>query len=209
MSYHDVLCYFPHYQAFATLYTVYYEEHKSILWQRYFHVISARSQITTSHRKPYVDFTMEYDNRCITKLTTKMLQIKATDLLIKTMIPYSSHICNYNNLCDINYWSPFHFRRASCAITLIGSATWWRHQMETFSALLAICARNSPFPAQRPVTQSFDVFFVLRLNKRLSKQSCGRRFETLSRPLWRHRNGCVENRGCTTSPRLKQSAIPM
>ena len=40
--------------------------------------------------------------------------------------------------------------------------------METFSALLAICARNSPvpgeFPAQRPVTQSFDVFFDLRLN---------------------------------------------
>ena len=47
--------------------------------------------------------------------------------------------------------------------------TWWRHQMETFSALLAICAGNSPipgeFPAQRPVTRSFDVFFDLRLNK--------------------------------------------
>ena len=49
--------------------------------------------------------------------------------------------------------------------------------METFSALLAICAVNSPvpgeFPAQRPVTQSFDLFFDLRLNKRLSKQSWG------------------------------------
>ena len=45
--------------------------------------------------------------------------------------------------------------------------------METFSALLAICAGNSPvtgeFPAQRPVTRSFDIFFDLRLNKRLSK----------------------------------------
>ena len=34
--------------------------------------------------------------------------------------------------------------------------------MEAFSALLAICAGNSPgtgeFPSQRPVTQSFDVF---------------------------------------------------
>ena len=53
--------------------------------------------------------------------------------------------------------------------------SWWRHQMETFSALLAICARNSPVPgeflAQRPVTRSFDVFFDLRLNKRLNKQS--------------------------------------
>ena len=47
--------------------------------------------------------------------------------------------------------------------------------METFSALLAICVGKSPvpgeFPAQRPVTQSFDAFFDLRLNKRLSKQS--------------------------------------
>ena len=38
---------------------------------------------------------------------------------------------------------------------------WWRHQMEIFSALLALCVRNSPvtgeFPAQRPVTRSFDV----------------------------------------------------
>ena len=42
---------------------------------------------------------------------------------------------------------------------------WWRHQMETFSALLAICAGNSPvpgeFPTQRPVTRSFDVYFDL------------------------------------------------
>ena len=70
--------------------------------------------------------------------------------------------------------------------------SWWRHQMETFSALLAICAGNSPvpgeFPAQRPVTRSFDVFFDLRLNKRLSKQSWGWWFETLSRRLWRHCN---------------------
>ena len=72
------------------------------------------------------------------------------------------------------------------------SPPWWRHQMETFPALLAICAGNSPvtgeFPAQRPVTQSFDVFFYLRLNKRLSKQSWGWWFETPPRPLWCHCN---------------------
>ena len=44
------------------------------------------------------------------------------------------------------------------------------------------------FPTQRPVTRSIDVFFDLRLNKRLSKQPWGWWFETLSRPLWRHRN---------------------
>ena len=52
--------------------------------------------------------------------------------------------------------------------------SWWRHQMETFSALLAICEGNSPvpgeFPTQRPVTWSSDVYFDLRLNKRLCKQ---------------------------------------
>ena len=72
--------------------------------------------------------------------------------------------------------------------------------METFSALLAICAGNSPvpgeFPAQRPVTRSCDVFFDLRLNKRLSKQSWGWWFETLSPPLWRHRNGIAETGPC-------------
>ena len=64
--------------------------------------------------------------------------------------------------------------------------------METFSALLAICVGNSPitgeFPAQRPVTRSFDVFFDLRLKTRLSKQSFGWWFETPSRSLWRHCN---------------------
>ena len=54
--------------------------------------------------------------------------------------------------------------------------------MEKISALMVICAGNSPvigeFPAQRPVTR----------NKRLSKQWWGWRFETPSRPLWRHNN---------------------
>ena len=64
--------------------------------------------------------------------------------------------------------------------------------MKTFSALLAIYVGNSPgpreFPAQRPVTRSFDVSFDLRWNKRLTKQSWGWRFETPSRSLWRHCN---------------------
>ena len=75
---------------------------------------------------------------------------------------------------------------------------WWRHQMETFSALPALCAAISPvsgeFPAQRPVTRSFDVFFDLRPNKRLSKQSWCWSFETLSSQLWRHCNVHFTNR---------------
>ena len=143
---------------------------------------------------------------------------------------------------------------------LLISSPWWRHQMETFSALLALCAGNSQapdetqyhltssewlsslgwlmatavshpdkirrhsdldgsapylipmmtssngnifrvtgplcgeftgpgeFPAQRPVTRSFDVFFDLRPNKRWSKQPWGWWFETPSWSLWRQCN---------------------
>ena len=81
--------------------------------------------------------------------------------------------------------------------------SWWRHQMETFSALLAICAGNSPvpgeFPAQRPVTRSFDVFVDLRPNKRLSKQWWGWWFETPSSPLRRHCNVRVRTKKRTLS----------
>ena len=62
-----------------------------------------------------------------------------------------------------------------CRWSVTASKAWWRQQMETFSALLALCEGNPPvtgvFPSQRPVAQSFDIFFVMRLNKRLNKQS--------------------------------------
>ena len=67
------------------------------------------------------------------------------------------------------------------------SFTWWRHQIKTFSALLAFRAGNSlvtdEFSSQSPVTQSVNVFFDLHLNKSLSKQSRRRWFQTLSRSL--------------------------
>ena len=64
------------------------------------------------------------------------------------------------------------------------------------SALLNLCAGKFPvngeFPRQRSLTRSFDVFFDLRLNKRLSKQSGGWCFQTLARPLWHH---CIDRIG--------------
>ena len=64
--------------------------------------------------------------------------------------------------------------------------------MEKISALLALCAGNSPvtgeFPSQRPVMQSFDGFFDLRLNNPLSKQPRCQWFEMPSGPLWHHCN---------------------
>ena len=88
-----------------------------------------------------------------------------------------------------------------CTCIEHSSIPWWRHQKETFSALLAICAGNSPvpgeFPTQRPMTRSFDVFFDLRPNKRLSKQRWGWWVETPSCPLWRHCNAmpCIKHWG--------------
>ena len=71
-------------------------------------------------------------------------------------------------------------------------SSWWRHQMETFSALQAICVGNpsvtGEFSSQRSVTRIFGVFFALRLHKRLSKQSRRWWFKTPSCPLLRHRN---------------------
>ena len=80
----------------------------------------------------------------------------------------------------------------SVSVTDIETITWWRHQMEKFSALLALCEGNPPvtdgFPSQRPVTRSFDIFYDQRLNKLLSKQPRRRSFETPSHSLCRHSN---------------------
>ena len=80
-------------------------------------------------------------------------------------------------------------RYAICQLLSTGGS-WWHHQMETFSTLLALCVGNSlvtgEFPAQRPVMWSFDISFDLRLNKRLSKQSWDWWSETPSPPFWRH-----------------------
>ena len=96
-------------------------------------------------------------------------------------------LTNRRVICDIRFdpygkwpttrWHklPLTLCRQSCACRWPSTTTWWRHQMERFSTLLAVCDGNSPvtseFPSQRPVTRSFDVFFDLRLNKRLSKHS--------------------------------------
>ena len=68
--------------------------------------------------------------------------------------------------------------------------SWWRHQMERniFRVTGPLCGEFTgpgEFPSQRPVTRSFDVFFDLRLNKRLSKQPWGWWFETPPWSLWR------------------------
>ena len=89
------------------------------------------------------------------------------------------HIQNLTSNCYIQ-----HFGSIGRKIRYVNNLTvciqksmlqWWRHQMEIFSVLLVLCAGNlsatGEFPSQMPVTRSGDVFFDLRLNNRLSKQS--------------------------------------
>ena len=58
-----------------------------------------------------------------------------------------------------------------------------------FRAIGPVCGEfTGEFPSQNPVTQNFGVLIDLHLNKRLSKQSRRRWFETSSRSLWRHCN---------------------
>ena len=64
--------------------------------------------------------------------------------------PFSVNTDNGRKLCNASAWI---FRKS-----------WWRHQMETLSALLTLCAGNSPvtgkFPLQRPLTRSFDFSLI-------------------------------------------------
>ena len=46
----------------------------------------------------------------------------------------------------------FHWEHHNASLVMAGVSkiTWWRHQIETFSALLALCAGNSPVPVNSP-----------------------------------------------------------
>ena len=124
--------------------------------------------------------------KCVGTTSCSTLAVAAADIRIGVGTWARDHMEMISALLLLGGWIP-----------LTKGQPWWRHQMETFSALLALCAGNSPvtgeFPSQRPVTRSFDVFFDLRLNKRLSKQSRRWWFETPSCSLWRHCNGNADH----------------
>ena len=125
--------------------------------------------------------------RSPTKIFVWFLYVHVT---ISEKYAYKMSLMPAKKIYDSSTTPPELFRMYEC--TYLDRLILWRHQMETFSALLALCTGNSPvpgeFPTRRPVTRSFDVFFDLRLNKWLSKQAWGWWSETLSCPLWRHCN---------------------
>ena len=65
----------------------------------------------------------------------------------------------------------------------------WKHFLRYWPFVRGIHRWPVNSPHKRPVTRSFNIFFHLRPNKRLSRQSWGWWFETPSCPLWRRCNG--------------------
>ena len=137
-----------------------------------------------------------------TRQSNKLRVPKCNKTTIQTNVRFRG-VKIWNYICNVVYYdcslSCFKCNLKGCLIhcspyNQIHSciSSWWRHHMETFSALLALSEGNSPvpgeFPLHRPVTWSFDVFFDQHLNKRLSKHSRRLWFETPSRSLWRHCN---------------------
>ena len=84
----------------------------------------------------------------------------SSTLKFTNTLPYASkcHRIDSTELIQIKgFWLAAHNRsiwvqyfRTKTLQVRRDSSTWWRHQMETFSALLALCAGNSPVPVNSP-----------------------------------------------------------
>ena len=142
--------------------------------------------------------------RCVSSVYTTSFVLKPVTTLTRD-ISHVNHIMMFKNLPAVRRHISKQYEKSK-ARHPIYNVSWYlgKHcrqfkrdpvSMMTSSngnifRVTGLCAGNSPvtgeFPAQRAVTRSFDVFFDLRPNNQLSKQSWGWRFETPSRPLWRH-----------------------
>ena len=100
-------------------------------------------------------------------------------------------VCWFSQLCNFDS-----VKRAKFGNFVVVGNTWKQHMMTSLNGNIfrvtgPLCGEFTgpgEFPTQRPVTRSFDVFFDLRLNKRLSKQPWGWWLQTQSWSLWRHCN---------------------
>ena len=98
---------------------------------------------------------------------------------------HSVNICVFRVTCQIHDSGWWYIWRCK-------DTTWWRHQMETFSASLAICAGNSPVSGEFPHKGQWRGVFMFSLicvwiNGWVNNGEAGW-YETPSCPLWRHRN---------------------
>ena len=101
---------------------------------------------------------------------------------ISQSVRYTLHVVKYDHVLDIS-WKWIQWAHLLVMMTSSNG--------NIFRVTGPLCGEftgSGKFPTQRPVTRSFDVFFDLRLNKRLSKQPWDWWFETPSWSLWRHCN---------------------
>ena len=105
-------------------------------------------------------------SQCIT--TTKHSKAKTVSIFLGIYCSYLTWLSKcWKFGCErMSEWvcEQFGGRYESNILWSLWNESRWCHEMETFSALLVSCAGNSPvtgkFPLHRPVTQSFDVFFI-------------------------------------------------
>ena len=145
----------------------------------------------------YLNWLIQY-NLNIQLIIDECLKLTCypTELCVQYLVSKCYVLGNEPLFTQCSYFSsihPFYFSSGTMRCT---SNIWCHHQMERFSALLAICMVNftvtGEFPAQRPVTWSFVVFFDLRLNKQLSKWLWGWCVEMPLCPLWCHCNEALQ-----------------
>ena len=118
-----------------------------------------------------------------------VLTVRELDVKLASLIYIKKNICFFHNT-----WSNATHASLPAAATTVKERLCMMTSSNgnIFRVTGPLCGEFTgpgEFPAQRPVTRSFDAFFDLLLNKRLNKQSWGWWFDTLSRPFWRHRNG--------------------
>ena len=95
-------------------------------------------------------------------------------------------LCGIENIRNMSVHECVVFKRSGEVIS------WWRHQMEKFSALLALCAGNSPVPVTSPHKGQWRGALMISLICAWITveytQSLGWWFETPYWPLWRYCN---------------------
>ena len=136
----------------------------------------------------YAPYTIQRRINCKKKITKTLLRsFGALELRILFHIVHFKINLTYNYPKWIFQYYRFPQILHPCR-SLTRDATkspWWHHPMETFFALLALCEGNPQvtggFPHKGQWRGSFDIFCDLHLNKRTSKQSRRRWFQTPSR----------------------------
>ena len=144
-----------------------------------------RSPVNSPRKGPVTRKMLPFDDvilRCLeTHRYLHFMEALALGVLVYFHFRYFFLIEFHRTTSWFSFLSTAHSRQpTNCLVT------GWRHEMETLSALLTLCEGIPPvtgrLASQRPMTL-FGVFFDVRFNNLLNKQSCSRYFETTWRSV--------------------------